>query len=87
MQKHKLDAYKYSDKLSPREQDVYELLCLGLEYWEVAEKLCISRTTVKTHVNNIFLKKYVNSHSKLLANFFYNEYIPKIKEGTKIEEK
>jgi DNA-binding CsgD family transcriptional regulator len=42
--------------LSPREREVALLLLEGLSYRDIAEKLCVSLATVKTHVNRIYVK-------------------------------
>jgi DNA-binding CsgD family transcriptional regulator len=40
--------------LSPREMEVLELINEGLSNKEIAERLFISLSTVKTHINNIY---------------------------------
>ncbi len=50
--------------LTTREKEVLTLLTEGLTYKGVAEKLVISETTVKTHVNNIFQKLQVNDRTQ-----------------------
>lgn len=50
--------------LTSREEEVLELLTQGITYKGVAEKLFISETTVKTHVNNIFQKLQVNDRTQ-----------------------
>ena len=52
------------DSLTLREREVAELLADGVTYKEIAKKLFISETTVKTHVNNIFQKLQVNDRTK-----------------------
>ncbi len=42
--------------LSAREQEVLSQLSLGITNREIAENLCISQATVKTHVLSIFGK-------------------------------
>jgi DNA-binding NarL/FixJ family response regulator len=44
------------DQLTPREAEVLELIAAGLSNAEIAERLVLSRATVKTHVNRIFSK-------------------------------
>ena len=43
-------------ELSARERDVMELLATGATNPMIAERLCVSRDTVKTHVSRIFRK-------------------------------
>jgi DNA-binding NarL/FixJ family response regulator len=57
--KHALLGY-----LTTREKEVLRLLTEGITYKGVADKLVISETTVKTHVNNIFQKLQVNDRTQ-----------------------
>jgi two-component system, NarL family, response regulator DegU len=50
--------------LTSREREVLALLTEGVTYKGVADKLVISETTVKTHVNNIFQKLQVNDRTQ-----------------------
>ena len=52
------------NELTQREEEVLELLTQGITYKGVANKLFISETTVKTHVNNIFQKLQVNDRTQ-----------------------
>ncbi|HEX3038380.1 MAG TPA: LuxR C-terminal-related transcriptional regulator [Oscillospiraceae bacterium] len=54
-------AQKEPDILSARELDVLNELAQGITNREIAEKLCISQATVKTHVLNIFGKLDVST--------------------------
>lgn len=42
--------------LTPREQEVLQLIGEGLNNAEIAERLFVSTATVKTHINNLFAK-------------------------------
>jgi DNA-binding NarL/FixJ family response regulator len=44
------------DGLTPREAEVLGLIGAGLTNREIAERLVISETTVKTHINHVFAK-------------------------------
>ncbi len=50
--------------LTNREKEVLALLTEGITYRGVADRLVISETTVKTHVNNIFQKLQVNDRTQ-----------------------
>ena len=60
------DEENLLDALTPREEEVLQLLTQGVTYKGVAGKLFISETTVKTHVNNIFQKLQVSDRTRLL---------------------
>ena len=49
-------ASEVQDLLTAREQEILPLLAKGMTNQEIADLLCISRTTVKTHVSNILHK-------------------------------
>ena len=55
---------KLLTSLTQREEEVLDLLTQGFGYAEVSEKLFISNTTVKTHVNNIFQKLQVKDRTQ-----------------------
>ncbi len=44
------------ETLSPREQEVTALICMGYSSYEVASILCISYDTVRTHSKHIYVK-------------------------------
>ena len=50
------NAPDVQDLLTAREQEILPLLAKGMTNQEIADLLCISRTTVKTHVSNILHK-------------------------------
>ena len=47
---------EYLNRLTAREREVLEGIAQGLNNKELAEKLCIGHTTVKTHVNRMMQK-------------------------------
>lgn len=61
------------DSLTFREKEVLELILSGKSNREIAESLCISESTTKTHVYNIFLKYSVKSRAKLISKIFVNQ--------------
>ncbi len=58
------DENNLLNDLTNREEEVLTLLTQGITYKGVAQKLFISETTVKTHVNNIFQKLQVNDRTQ-----------------------
>jgi len=53
--------------LSPREQEVLDLLVKGYLYKEIADALKISFDTVRTHVRRIYEKLHVRSRTEAVA--------------------
>src|SRR6266567_3666532 len=53
------------EKLSEREQEVLNLIAGGLSNYEIAQKLVVTVSTIKTHLNNIYAKLHV--HTRLQA--------------------
>lgn len=58
-----------TDKLSPREKQVIELLAQGFLYKEIAEQLQLSIPTVNGYVRSIYEKLQVHSRSQAVAKF------------------
>src|ERR1700722_2907365 len=50
--------------LSDREQEILDLVALGLRNKEIASRLCIAEKTVKNHVSNILKALQVNSRTE-----------------------
>jgi DNA-binding NarL/FixJ family response regulator len=59
------DLWSRWDSLSPREQEVTALICLGYTNNEIAAKLGISHTTIKTHIRNILVKYQMHGKAEL----------------------
>jgi len=53
--------------LSPREREVAAILACGYSMQEVAERLRISKNTVRNHAKSIFTKLGVSSQAELIA--------------------
>ena len=65
------------EALSEREAEVLHLVAEGLSNQEIAERLVISITTVKTHVGNIFLKLGVTSRTQAIARAEASGLLPR----------
>jgi len=52
-------------ELSPREQQVTALVCLGFTNAQIANRLVLSRETVKTHVRNALYKLDLRNRADL----------------------
>lgn len=63
----KLAANVSSESLTGREVNVLELLGRGWSNKEIGANLCISETTVKTHLRSIFSKLNVLSRTEAIA--------------------
>ena len=57
------------DDLSPREQEVLDLLARGYLYKEIAERLNISVPTVNTYVRRMYEKLHVRSRAQAVAKY------------------
>jgi DNA-binding NarL/FixJ family response regulator len=58
-----------SERLSPRESEILELLVKGLILKEVADQLGIGLETVRTHVNHIYTKLHVRSRTDAIVKY------------------
>jgi DNA-binding NarL/FixJ family response regulator len=59
--------------LSPREQEVLDLLACGYLYKEIAERLNISVPTVNTYVRRVYEKLHVRSRAQAVAKYAHLE--------------
>ena len=57
------------EDLSPREQEVLDLLARGYLYKEIAERLNISVPTVNTYVRRVYEKLHVRSRAQAVAKY------------------
>lgn len=58
-----------TENLTPREQEVLNLLSQGLYYKEIADKLGISYDTVHCHIRRIYEKLQVRTRTEAVAKF------------------
>ena len=61
---------KEAEVLSPREQEILNLLAKGFLYKEIAEKLFISTGTVKQHIHKIYDKLHVQNRTEAINKVF-----------------
>jgi len=59
----------WRDSLTPREQELVELLCTGLSNIDIAKEMGIQKQTVAASLQNIYKKLDVNSRSKLIVKY------------------
>jgi LuxR family maltose regulon positive regulatory protein len=58
---HSQTSLARAELLSNREREVLQLLAEGLSNQEIAQRLVIALSTVKTHINNLYRKLGVQS--------------------------
>ena len=54
-------------QLTPRENEILHTLVDGLSYKKIADKYCVSISTIRTHICNIYSKLHVNSKAEAVA--------------------
>ena len=62
---HEESLTKAINRLSKRDLEITNCVVAGMSYNEIAEKLCISKLTVHTHVKNIYRKIRAKSRIEL----------------------
>jgi DNA-binding NarL/FixJ family response regulator len=70
-------ALEYWEMLSPREKQVTALICLGLTTRQIASRLQLAPTTVKTHAENTLHKFRAANREvlrQMLSDFDLSQY-------------
>lgn len=70
--------------LTPREQQVVDLVAEGLATKVIAARLSLSTYTVQDHLRAIFDKLGVHSKQELVAQIFFHDHLPHIQADTPI---
>jgi DNA-binding CsgD family transcriptional regulator len=70
--------------LTPREQDVTQLMLRGATTTQAAQRLGISAHTVTDHIKSIFDKTGARTRGELCATLFFGEHLPRIQRDTQI---
>ncbi len=58
------------EALSPRENEILQLLAKGLLYKEIAEQVHIATSTVRQHIHKIYEKLHVQNRTEALNKAF-----------------
>jgi DNA-binding NarL/FixJ family response regulator len=56
-------------ELSRREEEVLDLLCLGLSNKEIGDRLCVGVETVRTHLKRIYERLHVRSRTEAAMKY------------------
>ena len=65
-------ARQNASRLTEREREVFELLVAGATNGQIADRLTVSETTVKSHVKHILRKLHVANRAEAIAQYLKN---------------
>ncbi len=68
-------GFKLAELLTGREQEVLSLLAKGLTNSEIAERLHISKHTVKNHISSIYRKIGINDRTQIALLAIRNGFV------------
>lgn len=74
-QQNALSDFIKNYELTGRESEIVALLLKGRTYKMVADELCLSENTVKTHIKNIYSKLNIKSKTELVKIFTEGENV------------
>ncbi|GMN07387.1 hypothetical protein MTsPCn5_27760 [Croceitalea sp. MTPC5] len=66
----------YQKRLSKREREVIELICLGRRNQDIADELYVDITTIKSHINRIYKKTGARNRKEL--RFYVEKVLKKV---------
>jgi len=67
--------------LSKREREILVLVAQGCTNLEIGERLSIARTTVRTHLENIYDKLCVHDRTEAVVKFFFSVENQRVMDG------
>ncbi len=72
---HHDDSEPIGRDLTRREREVLALLAKGLNNPEIADRMCVSRATVKVHVSNVLSKLGVSNRTEAISVAIQNKLV------------
>lgn len=77
-----MEAVRAAQKsISMREREILALVAQGFTNIEIGEHLSITRTTVRTHLENIYSKLCVHDRTEAVVKYFFSAECQKVIDG------